>query len=78
MKHGCVKLNKSTHSFHKHSLNAMRLALLAHFLSGIEPVEVVDGNVAALFGEGVADDFAEATGWCVLAFRFGFWWIADV
>lgn len=56
-------LPRKTHAFDNNSLDTILLRhSFLHILGRFNAVEVVDGNVAAFFGEGVAEDFAEAAG----------------
>jgi hypothetical protein len=50
----------ATHSFDDDGFDAVLLAFCAHFLGGIDTVEVVYGDVCAFLCEAVGDDFAEA------------------
>jgi hypothetical protein len=53
----CAEHNM-TYSFYNHGLDPVGLARALHLLRRRLPVEVVDGHVAALFGEGLGEDGA--------------------
>jgi hypothetical protein len=58
---------QESYSLNKHSFHPKSLTLLLHLLRRLEPVEVVDGYIAALLSEGGRDEGAEATIPVVLA-----------